>query len=139
MWFSKEWEREDELVSPIERTKRVVYNSMQGLTNCLAFTVETEDDFADGWLPTLDFKLRVNANNIIEYAFFEKPTTSNRCLQSDTALNQNCLIRSLANEVGPRLDSFSHTVRIEERIVALDIFSQKLINNGHSIKTIRGS
>ena len=41
LWFSKEWEREDELLSPIERTKRVVYDSMQGLTNCLAFTVET--------------------------------------------------------------------------------------------------
>ena len=83
---------------------------MQGLTNCLAFTVETEEEFADGWLPTLDFKLRVNANNIIEYAFYEKPTTSNRCLQSDTALNQNCLIRSLANEVGRRLDTVQWTV-----------------------------
>jgi hypothetical protein len=82
--------------------------------------------------------LSVNANNIIEYAFYEKSTTSNRCLQSDTALNQNCLIRSLANEVGRRLDSFSQTVRIEERIVALNIFSQKLINSGHSLKTIRG-
>ena len=92
----------------------MMYDSMQGLTNCLAFTVETEEEFADGWLLTLDFKLRVNANNIIEYAFYEKPTTSNRCLQSDTALNQNCLIRSLANEVGRRLDSFSQTVRIEE-------------------------
>ena len=81
--------------------------------------------------------MRVNANNIIEYAFYEKPTTSNRCLQSDTALNQNCLIRSLANEVGRRLDSFSQTVRIDERIVALNIFSQKLINSGHCLKTIR--
>ena len=36
------------------------------------------------------------------------------------------------------MDTFSHTVRIEERIVALDILSQKLINSGHSLKTIRG-
>jgi hypothetical protein len=61
LWFKKEWEQEDSLLSPTERTKRVVYGSMQGLTKCLAFTVETSEDFADGWLPTLDFKLRVNA------------------------------------------------------------------------------
>ena len=53
--------------------------------------------------------------NIIEYAFHEKPTTSNRTLQSDTALNQNCLIKSLANEVDRRLDSFSETVDVGER------------------------
>ena len=28
LWFSKEWVREDELLSPIQTTKRVVYNSM---------------------------------------------------------------------------------------------------------------
>ena len=28
LWFCKEWEREDELLPPIERMKRVVYNSM---------------------------------------------------------------------------------------------------------------
>ena len=60
LWFKKEWEQEDSLLSPTERTKRVVYGSMQGLTKCLAFTVETSEDFADGWLPSLDFKLRVN-------------------------------------------------------------------------------
>ena len=32
LWFRKEWEEEDALLSPIERTKRVVFASMQGLT-----------------------------------------------------------------------------------------------------------
>ena len=95
---TKEWERED--------------GSMNGLTARLEFTVETEEDFGDGWLLTLGFKIRINAQNIIEYAFYEKPTASNRCLQADTALNHNCLIRSLANEVGRRLDAFSETVNM---------------------------
>ena len=55
---------------------------------------------------------------------------SNRCLQADTALNQNCLIRSLGNEVGRRLDSFSGSVGMGEKIGALDGFSQKLLNSG---------
>ena len=82
------------------------------------------EDFADGWLPTLDFKLRVNAQNQIEYSFYEKPMASNRCLQADTALNHNCLVRSLGNEVGRRLDSFSGSVGLGEKIGALDGFSQ---------------
>ena len=69
LWFSKEWEKEDALLSPTERTKRAIFGSMQGLTSCLAFTVESSEDFDDGWLTTLDFKLRVNSRNQIEYAF----------------------------------------------------------------------
>ena len=137
LWYKKEWEEEDYLLSPTERTKRVVHASMQGLTKCLTFTVETSEEFADGWLPTLDFKIRVNSRNQIEYNFYEKPTASNRSLQSDTALNQNCLIRSLVNEVGRRLDSFSETVALSERVAVLDRFGQKLLNSGHSITTVR--
>ena len=85
----------------------------------------------------MGFKLRMESRNIIEYAFYEKPTTSNRTLQSDTALNQNCLIKSLANEVGRRLDSFSETVEIGEKVAALDRFSQKLINSSHNQTTVR--
>ena len=48
-----------------------------------------------------------------------------------------CLIRSLGNEVGRRLDSFSETVAFSERVSALDRFSQKLLNSGHSLGTVR--
>ena len=137
LWYKKEWEVEDSFLSPIERTKRMILASMQGLTKCLAFTVETCEDFENGCLPTLDFQLRVTINNIIEYSFYEKPTAPNRCLQADTALNQNSLIRSLSNEVGRRLDSFSETVPMDARISALDRFSQKLLNSGHNLATVR--
>ena len=61
---------------------------------------------------------------------------SNRCLQSETALNQNCLIRSLGNEVGRRLDSFSGSVGVEMRIAALARFRQKMLNSGHNVRNI---
>ena len=69
-----------------------MFGAMQGLTKCLSFTVETEEDFSDGWLPTLDLKLRVNDDNQVEYSFFAKPTASDRCLQATTALNHNCVM-----------------------------------------------
>ena len=125
------------MLSPMERTKRAILGSMKGLTECLKFTVETSEEFSDGWLPTLDFKLRGNSNNIIEYAFYEKPTTSDKCLQSDTALNHNCMIKSLSNEFERRLDKFSSTVVLNERVEALDSFSQKMISSGPTVQAAR--
>jgi hypothetical protein len=95
-------EEEDQLLSDVERTKRATLGSMQGLTDCLSFTVETQEDFADGWLPILDFKIQITKANLVEYTFFEKPTASEVCLQADTALNQNTLVQSLSNEVARR-------------------------------------
>ena len=77
----------------MEITKRAVYGSMQGLTDCLSFTDETQEDFPDGWLPTLDFKIQIPKDNIVECTFFTKPTASDICLQADTALNQNTLVQ----------------------------------------------
>ena len=65
------------------------------------------------------------------------PTAYNRCLQEDTALNHNSLIMALSNEVGRRLDSYSSSMPNKERVDALDKFSQKLVNSGHAVKTIR--
>ena len=107
LWYRRDWERADQDISGIERTKQMVYGAMQGLTDCLSFTVETEEDFHDGWLPTLDLKLKVDEANQVIYSFFEKPTGSDKCLQADTGLNQNCLIRSLSYEVMRRLANMS--------------------------------
>ena len=41
LWYRRESEEEDLLLSPTERSKRAVHGSMQGLTKCLKFTVET--------------------------------------------------------------------------------------------------
>ena len=79
----------------------------------------------------------MNDRNQIEYAFFEKPMASNRCLQADTALNQNCMVRSLGNEVIRRLDSFSKSVPLTQKVEVLDKFSQKLVNSGHKVVTVR--
>jgi hypothetical protein len=58
-------------------------------------------------------------------------------LQADTSLNHNCLIRSLSNEVMRRLDSFSSSVGIEERIMEMEKFSQKMTNTGYTVKEVR--
>ena len=57
----------------LERTKRALHASMQGLKSCLAFTVETGDEFADGWLPTLDMKLSITSDNKINIHSLKSP------------------------------------------------------------------
>ena len=76
--YTKEWEEEDvaKCVSPEERTKRVLQGTMQGVEEYLEFTVESGEEFTDGWLPTLDLSLKVGEDNKIQYRFFEKDTCS---------------------------------------------------------------
>ena len=137
LWFREEWEDLDRGLSAIERTKRVVFGAMQGLTTCLAFTVETEEDFSDGWLPTLDMKMRVSEQNQVKYTFFEKPTASNKCLQATTALNQNYLMKSLSKEVMRRLANISEHMGNKEKVRVMDDFSQKMVNSGHTMEVVK--
>ena len=137
MWYRRDWEALDIYLSDIERTRRAVVGAMQGLTTCLSFTTETEEDFSDGWLPTLDLKIKVLENNQVAYSFFSKPTASNRCLQANTALNYNCIMRSLSNEVMRRLANISGHLGAKEKVKVMDEFSQVMVNSGHGIGEVR--
>ena len=49
---------------------------MGALEEYLTFTMETEDDFENGLLPTLDTEVKVTPRNIIEYRSQPTPTLS---------------------------------------------------------------
>ena len=75
--FNLKWEREDQELTDIEITKRVILGTLNGVEDYLRFTIETEEDFMDRWLPTLDTKLRVDGSNQVLHGFYEKPTNAN--------------------------------------------------------------
>ena len=81
LWFCKEWELEDSKKTVTARTMKAIGDSMKNITACLAFTVESGEDFGDNWLPILDMSLKVTADNAIQYRLYEKPTTIRVCLQ----------------------------------------------------------
>ena len=64
--YCMRWAKEDESLSSLERTRRIILGSMEKIEEFLSFTTETEEDFSDGWLPTLDVALRVSPQNQIE-------------------------------------------------------------------------
>ena len=53
--FCKRWEEED---AGLEVTKRILEGTMGGLEEYLIFTMETEEDFQNTWLTTIDTELK---------------------------------------------------------------------------------
>ena len=132
--YCKWWEQEDLNLSRLEVTKRIIEGTMGGLEDYLKFTMETEEEFEDGWLPTLDNKLKVSASNIIMYQFFEKPTNPNTELHQRKAMAEDAKLRSLTNEVIRRMVT---TIPEETICQILDRFPQKMANNGYGVLQIR--
>ena len=111
---------------------------MNAIFSFLRFTVESELDFEDRRLPTLDFKLWVRQEDgLIMHTFYEKPTSSNQTIQKDTALPENTKMATLNSEVVRRMLHTSELLPIEERIMVLDDMSQKLANSGFKLAQTR--
>ena len=63
LWFCREWELGDATMPASARTKKAIGDSKKDITACLAFTVESGEEFGDNWLPTLYMSLRVTIDN----------------------------------------------------------------------------
>ena len=135
--YCKRWEIEDVNLSAIERTRRVLAGSMEKIEPYLRFTTETEEDFRDGWLPTLDTAVKVSPQNKILFRFYEKPTNSNRTLDKRTAMGEDQKIQVLTQEVVRRLGNTTEDLSNEDYVTILDDFSQKLCNSGYGVDQIR--
>ena len=56
LWVCEEWALEDIFKSPTQRTKDAMMGSLDGLIECLRFTVEAGEEFDQYWLHTLDLR-----------------------------------------------------------------------------------
>ena len=137
MVFCNKGVQEDSIISPTERTKRIIDGAMGGIEEFLIFTMETKDKFASGWLATLDTDLSVNENNTIEYKFYEKPVSSNVTVQQRTAMDENNKMKTLSNELTRRLLNTSESLGDTVRIEVVDKYSQKLFNSGYRKEQIQ--
>ena len=75
--FCMRWKLEDEGRTAPEITQNIIADSLRGIAEYLEFTVESGAYYEDGWLPSLDTSLKMNQDNIMEYRYYEKPTTTN--------------------------------------------------------------
>ena len=137
LWFCEQWELEDRDLSDVQRTKNAVGASLDGLVECLTFTVETCEDYDDGFLPTLDLNIKVDDDGEIVYKFYEKPTSSQVCLQADTAMAQNGLVQALVEDTKRRLYNTSSKIDMASKVEMLDKWAQKMVNSGHTQQAAR--
>ena len=132
------WEKEDQELSDSEITRKALLGSLVGVEDYLHFTMETQEDFKDQWLPTLDTKLKVEKKtNQVLYAFFEKPTSSNVTVQRRTAMGEDAKIQIVSNDLVRRLQNNSEDLGAEAKRTVVDDYSQKLINSGYSKDQVR--
>ena len=68
--FKEEWRAEDAGLTRKEITEREVLRMMNSIFGFLTFTKETQDEFSDGYLPTLDTAIRLETNGEINYKYF---------------------------------------------------------------------
>ena len=65
-------ENKDRNLTGLERTRRILAATMGEVEDFLNFTTETEEEFSDKWLPTLDTAIRVSPENKIQFKYWEK-------------------------------------------------------------------
>ena len=135
--YCKKWELEDKELSPTEITRRVLHATMDDIEYFLNFTMETANDFPNGWLPTLDTELKVTKKNRVEYRAFEKPVSSNVGVQMLSAMDENSKMKTLANDLTRMLLNTSETLGMEEKVKVVDRYSQKMFNSGFGLEQVR--
>ena len=121
----------------LRKTRLVLEDTMSGVHNYLKMTMETEDDFPDGGLPTLDINLWVKEDHMIMYTFYEKPMSTNQVLHKDTAMPENTKVASLTQDLVRRMKNTSELVDQEERNKVVDNYAQKLANSGYGKEQIK--
>ena len=125
-------ERDDET-----RTREEIGKSLNGVMNFLRFTVETQKDFENNMLPTLDVQLRVGESGIISFSHFSKPTNNNICIQRDTALSTETIFSSLRQELIRRLKNLSADIEVERKCEVVEEFIKLMVNSGHKFAFIK--
>ena len=120
---------EDKDTSNERRTKEILGNTMENVEEYLSFTVESGEDFKEGWLPTLDTTIKVEEDNTVMYRFYEKETATNQTVQKSSAMEENCKIQILANDMVRRLANTREAVNNKEISRIVDGYGQKLLNS----------
>ena len=124
--FTRRFELEDRLseASAEKRTRGILGNTMQEVQKYLKFTVESEEEYEGGWLPTLDLNLKVREGSSIWYKFYEKDTCSSTTVMKRTAFAKNVKIQIVSNDLVRRLSYTMEQMGELERNRVVDQYGQ---------------
>ena len=86
-----------------QRMARICLQAMNSINPDLEFTVETEDDFENKRLPTLDFEIWQDQNGALKHMYYQKNMKTPLVVMARSGMANKQQIQILANEVTRRL------------------------------------
>jgi hypothetical protein len=98
----------------------------------IKFTVESEEDFANNRLQTLDFETWANPDGTISHSFFEKTMQTPLVTMERSAMGAHQKHAILANDLIRRLSMVDQKVGMEESLIVVDQFTRKLKTSGYN-------
>ena len=120
-------------MTPLQKTTQILKAMMNNVRGWLVLTMETEDMFESGILPTLDLEIGVLMDNKIIYQYYEKPMVPNMVLHRRSAMPEKTRRSTLNQELIRRRINTSELVAMDKRIEIVDKYAQKLINSGFKL------
>ena len=114
----------------------IVQNLANTINPMIKLTVETPCNYPDGKLPVLDITVKINqeAQNRLDFEFFEKPTKNPRVVMADSALSFRQKRTILTQEGLRRLRNTKIELGPEVQKKHLDKFMLKVKNSGYNTK-----
>ena len=135
--------------SDMKRTADILKKAFNSIEKDLKFTVETQEDFEKGQLPTLDTSLKLVEMEIqtetghvvkykqIVYEFYSKPTGSKFTLLESSATPNQQKKSTLSQEIVRRLLDTSEEAPLEKKLEILNNFDNKLEVSGYDARQRR--
>ena len=130
-------EEEEKKLTKLQKTSEIMEGMMNSICSWLKLTMEHEEMFASGKLPTLDLVLWVNDKNKILYSFYEKEMVSPMVLHRRSAMPESIRRAALNQEMIRRMVNTSERVNLHQRLEIVDDYGQKLLNSEYSLKETR--
>ena len=133
-WNGEKWmydENNKDDLNYEERTKKMLLKTFNSVLESITLTAESEAEFSNGMLPTLDFQTRVRNDGEIEFKYFSKPMASGLLIQKGSALAKQTIFSSLRQDLIRRMCNISDHFCQEELVRTVEEFTQALSNSGH--------
>ena len=132
--FRQEWKEQDEMenLSDLKRMGNVCREIMNGINPDLQFTVESEEDFPNKRLQTLDFETWTQPDGTISHSFFEKSMQTPYVTMERSAMSSQQKHAILANDLIRRLSMVDQKVDMEEKLEVVNKFTRKLKTSGYN-------
>ena len=119
------------------RTSEEICKSLNFVMNFLKFTTETEMDFTNNMLPTLDVQISVEEDGVMLYKHYTKPTSSGLLIQRNTALSDQIIFSSLRQDLMRRLKNTSLMLGNDEKVKLVEDYIIALVNSGHTYSYVK--